>query len=151
METIEWETSEYKYVRKRADWYWALGIITVSLSAASFILDNFLFAVLILIGGFLLALYGAKHPDELACTLDNTGLQINSTLYPYASLRSFWVDRLSEPPKLIIQSKKSFMPYIVTPLDDLDPDMVREFLLRVLPEEEHFEPAIDRMMERLGL
>jgi len=150
METISWKTSEYVYAHKQADWYWALGIITVSFSVASFILNNFLFGVFVLLGGFLLAIYGAKKPTLLECTLAKTGVQINSTFYPYATLQSFWVNQSDAPPKLIIQSKKSFMPYIIVPLGDVDPDAVREFLLVVLPEEEHFEPALDRIMERLG-
>ena len=52
---FSWQTKEYVYQHKSADWYWALGIITVSFAAAAFILNNRLFGILILIELFKLA------------------------------------------------------------------------------------------------
>ncbi len=147
---ISWKTREYRYIKKQAEWYWSLGIITISLSIASAILSNLSFAGVVLLSGFLLAVYGVRIPRVVTFVLNKKGLQAGLKLYPFVSLKSFWVEDLNTYPKLILQSKKTFMPYIVIPLGDTDTSAVREFLLRKLPEEEHCESVFDKLAERLG-
>ena len=37
---IEWDAPEHHYVEKTADWYWAVGIITLTAAALAFIFGN---------------------------------------------------------------------------------------------------------------
>lgn len=149
-ESIIWTTNAYEQTNKAADWYWAVSIITISLAAAAFILQNVLFGVLIVISGILLMVYSVKKPETLECELNQTGLRVNEKLYPYPTLKSFWISHESAPEKLILQSKKAVMPYIIIPLNNVDPVEVREVLLDVLPEEEHHEPLSEKVMNYLG-
>lgn len=147
---IGWQTLAYEHRAKSPDWYWALGIIAVSGAVAAFFFENYLFSVLILIGAFTMALYGAKHAPLLTVEIGERGVRVDHTLYPYLSLKSFWVTTDAEP-KLMIQSQKTFVPYIVIPLsDDVDPLIVREALLPFIEEQEHVEPLPHRLMDYLG-
>ncbi|GMQ95364.1 MAG: hypothetical protein BMS9Abin13_477 [Patescibacteria group bacterium] len=149
-ETIVWSAPEYEYKEKSADWYWALSIIALSLTVAVFILGNMLFAVFILISAFTLALYGARKPHILEVKINKRGIRVNNTLYPYTTLKSFWIDDEGEKSQIIIQSEKPLMPYIIVPLGDVSADMVRDTLLEFLEEEEHVEPLSQKLMEYLG-
>ena len=148
-QTIIWEAHEYDHRHKTPDWYWALGIVVIAGAVGTFLFGNFLLSVLIVLGGFMLAIYAAKAPDIVRYELSSRGIRINDRLYPYASLDSFWVTD-EENPKLLLKSEKTFMPLIVVPLGELDHDFVIEFLLNFIEEEEQYEPITHKVMEYLG-
>jgi len=104
-DSIVWETYEYEHSEKTADWFWALGIVAVAGAIGSYLLGNILLAVLIVIGGFTMALLAARHPDEWICDLSSRGLKINKTLYPFSTIESFWVEDDGETGKIILKSK----------------------------------------------
>lgn len=146
---FEWETFEYEYRQKATDWYWAVGIISLSFTVAAYLLDSFFFAALIAVSGFVLLLYGAKKPGVLTCRILPRGIQVDRRLYPFISLESFGIDETSTP-KLIIKSKKVFAPFLVLPLGDTPVEALREVLLPRLQEEEHLEPLPQKLLDRLG-
>ncbi len=150
IEKITWETPEYKHKKKGADWYLALIIIAIFSSAASFLLNNILFGIFILLGVSTIIMYAIRKPRILSIELTNHGVLVGDTLYPHNTIKSFWVEDDSEEPKIIMQSKKVLMPYIVIPLGETDPDITRDFLLEYLEEEEHHEPLLQKLMEYLG-
>jgi len=149
-EIITWSAPEYEQKEKSADWYVAFGIIAISTSVASFFLGNMLFAILILIGAFTLAMYSMREPGVMDMALSSRGVIVNNKIYQYNSLESFWVEEYGKEPKIIIQSEKALMPYIIIPLGDADPDDVRDFLFEYLEEEEHVEPLSHKLMDYLG-
>ncbi|OHA85945.1 MAG: hypothetical protein A2591_00030 [Candidatus Yonathbacteria bacterium RIFOXYD1_FULL_52_36] len=147
---IEWKTPAYEYRPKTADWYWALCIIAISGAIAAFFFENYLFSALILIGAFTLALYGSKQPPIVTVAIRERGINIDHTLYPFLSLKSFWVTDGPQP-KLMLISRQTLVPYIITPLcDEVNPESVRELLLEFLEEEKMVEPFPHRLMDRLG-
>ena len=156
---IAWSAFEYHYHPKTNDWYWAVGIIAVSVAATSVIFGNILFAFFILISAFALCIVAARKPRLLSCEINDRGIVTDASLYPFTTLESFWVEdyahirELDNPhhvPKVILKSKKLFMPYIILPIEAVEPDAVRDALLEFLPEEEHMEPLSQKIMERLG-
>lgn len=147
---IKWSALEYGYIPKSPDWFWVIGIITTALFVAVAILGNILFAVFIAIAGFTIAMYGARKPQTANFAIQARGIEINKTLYAYGNLKSFWIHY--DPPRkkeLSVQSEKMFMPYIKIPLGDIDPNIVREVLLKFLKEREHQESLIDILGEYL--
>lgn len=148
-ERITWSALEYPIRKKTADWYWALGIMAIAGAVASYILGNILFSILILLGAFTVAIYGARHPHVVEFEIDRGGIRSGTTLYPYSSLASFWIIEGRDESKILIQSSKAFMPYIIIPLGEENPEVVREVLLNYLMEEEHVEPFAQRIMDYL--
>ena len=149
-----WQAYEYTYTEKSVDWFWAVGIIALSLAVTAVILGNLLFALLILIGSFALVLQAVRKPKQLTYELNERGVIVDTQLYPYGTLESFWVEHGAPPAdgeeKIIIKSKKALMPYIVIPIEGVRSEDVRSYLLEHLPEEEHTEPTSQKIMERLG-
>jgi len=144
MPEISWQAPEYMYTRKSRDWYIVVGVLAVGLLAAAIILANFLFAIVIFLSGFTIALYGAKPPRMIAFSLSVDGIRVDKRLYPYESLKSFWI--FYDPPdikELSIESQKMLMPHIKISLGDQDPDEVRSYLLPYLSEHHQDESLID--------
>ena len=149
-DAITWEAPEYIYKEKGVDWFWAVGIIVVSLAIASFVYNNVLFAILIIIGGFTLIMYAVKKPQQVRFTINERGVGINTTLYPYSALESFGIEEYGTEPKILIKSKKALMPYIALPMRKEDGEAIRNYLSKYLKEAEHTEPLPQKIMEYLG-
>src|SRR3989344_7467453 len=146
MESISWNTVEYHHTEKTADWYWIVGIITVSIALISIILNNIIFAILIIVSSFTLSLFASKKPETVVVEINASGVTFGKTHYPYKNLDSFWVETREIQPKIILKSKKLFMPFIIIFIEDIPHEKVRETLLRHLPEEEHVEPFLEKLL-----
>ena len=152
-DTITWSALEYEEKERSIDWYWAVGIIALVIAVVAIIYQNYLFAILVVIGAFTLLLYAAKKPKVVSFELAQSGIRINNILYAYAILRSFWIHHHQgeRRGKIIILSQKTLMPYIVIPLPDSPhADDIHRFLAEHLKEEEHHESISEILMERLG-
>ena len=141
-----WEAPEYIHYDKGTDWYWWAGLVAVILLGLAIWQGSFLFGVLVLIGWFTVVLYAAKKPRTISFALSEKGVLVEKTIYPWNSLKSFWI--FYNPPihkELSLKSKKNIMPYIKIPLGDADPDKIKEIVSKFLPEDEQQESLIDSL------
>jgi len=150
MDKISWETFEYLHTEKTNDWYWIVAIVTISIAVISVILNNVIFAILIIISSFTLSLFASRRPDIVPVNIDHTGVTFGKTQYPFSSLESFWVETRDGYPRLLLKTQKIFMPFIVIHIEDEDPEMIREVLGGRLKEEEHSEPILEKFLIYLG-
>ena len=150
--TISWQGYEYVHREKNSDWFWALGIIALSSAITAIIFKNILFALLILIGAFTLALFAAKKPYLIHFEITRRGVSIDDTMYPFVTLESFWIDEDEYGHyTIILKSQRIVMPYIVIPLSELiEFEDVRNVLLTKLEEEELHEPVSHKILEFFG-
>lgn len=149
---ITWSGHEYVHFDKTAEWFWALGLIAISGAVTSLVFGNLLFAVFILIAGFVLALFAARRPSEVTFSITQRGVKVDEKLYPFQSLDSFGIDEFTpnHTPKLVLRSKHTFVPHLIIPLNGVSVDEVHDFLISFLPEDDHAEPLTHRIMEWLG-
>jgi hypothetical protein len=147
---IEWDALEHSHTEKNNDWYWAVGIITLTAAAISIILNNVIFAILIIVSAFALVVHAAKKPRLVHIEINDRGIVIDRILYPFLSLESFWIDAHEVPSKILLKSHKLFMPYITVYIEEVDPERVREILLNYIAETEHIEPLTHKILEKFG-
>ena len=148
---IEWQAHEYEHKERSPDWFWAVGIISVSIAIASIIFGNIIFAILVLIGAFSLSLFANRPPSSLHVAIDEKGVTRGKVFYPYPTLKSFWIDTEHPHKKIILRSEKVFMPLIVVPLGEAtDAEQIHENLSQFLPEEFHSLPFAEKILEYLG-
>ena len=108
---IKWSALEYEFHEKTPEWYWALGIITAALVLAAVILHNFLFAVLVVLAGFSVGLYGTRRPRMTLHEINSGGVSLGNKNLNYEHIDHFWINY--DPPakkELILESKKHFPP-----------------------------------------
>lgn len=147
---IEWEAHEYEHKERSRDWFWAVGIVAVAGAVTSIIFGNIIFAILLLLCIFSLTLFINRPPQTISVALTDRGIERDGALYPYSTLHSFWVDELHPHRKIILKSKKVFMPLIIVPLGEMNGDRVRNTLVSRLPEEPLRLPFLELILEYFG-
>ena len=141
---LSWDAEEFEYYEKNKDWYWSVGIVSIGFFILAIILENWLFALLAVLGGFTVAMHGSKKPREIRFSITSRGILANDVLYPYDSLQHFWINY--DPPRhksLYLISKKLAQTQLNIPLGQADPNEVREQLLKFLDEREIEESLFD--------
>lgn len=147
---ISWNAPEHIHTEKNNDWYWAVGIITITAVALAFIFKDIIFGIFIIVAAFALVVHASKKPKIIHCEINDRGIVIDNILYPFLSLESFWIDAHEKPTKVLIKSYKTFMPYITVHIDEVDPEKIRDILLDYIAETEHIEPLSQKIFERFG-
>jgi hypothetical protein len=148
---LEWTALEYEEKERGNDWFWALGVIVVASSIASFIYSNYFFGLLLIIGGILLGTFAVKKPDLVFYELNEKGLKIKNRLYPYENIKAFWVKKDTEKPVLFIKSERLFMPIISMPIkQNLTEEIQKLMLSNDILEEEMQEHVSEKIMDSLG-
>lgn len=148
--SISWESLEHTHGERGNDWYWGVGAVAISIIILCIFFGNYLLAIIIALGAFAAIVHAQRGPELVYHELNMRGIVIGKTFYPYSTLRSFWIDTLAYRPRVVVQSKKSFSPLLVMPVDDSEDEIIRDFLLQFLPEVEVTESMLKKLLERVG-
>ncbi len=147
---IEWGALERREHNHAPDWYWAVGIITLSIAATAVLLHNILFAVLIVVSASALFLRTLQKPREVSYSLTSKGFRSGKDFTPWSALESFWIDENEHEQKLLIKPIALISPLFIILLDGVDKENLRTVLSEKLPETELHEPLSKKIMEFLG-
>ena len=148
---ISWEAPEHHHGEKTNDWFWALGIITISSAVTSIVFGNVLFGMVILLAGAVTTLISVKKPRLVSYSVSLRGIRIGQELHPYSSLKCFFINE--ENPhhvELLVQSNGMFVPLMIIPLPDDAVEEIEYMLEDRLPEEHLEESLGHRLLEFLG-
>jgi hypothetical protein len=145
---IEWETLEYPMRDHGSDWFISVGIIAFASAIAAVILENYIFAVLIIVGASSLLLFAARIPKKITVRIFDKGILADTMLYPYNSLRSFHVNEHER--KLLLRTNKLFLPILVIHIDETEPENIRKILSGNIREEEIEESFWEKLMDHFG-
>jgi len=136
LKEFEWKALEFEKTEKTKSWFIIPGIITIIIG---------IFAL------FIFYIYANKDPLTIKFRINEKGIKIGKKFFDFDELKSFWV--FYSPPEekeLSIRSKKMFIPYIKIPLGNQNPNEIRKYLLKFLPEKRHKESVVDIWMKRIG-
>jgi hypothetical protein len=147
---ISWDAPEHYHTAKTSDWYWSVGIITLAIAAVTMIFGNVISGIFVIVAAVALVLHASHPARELHIEINDRGVAIEGRLYSFLTLESFWIPHDEFPAKLIIKSRKLLMPLIVVYIHDIDPEAVREVMLKYIAETEHHEPFLKHLLERCG-
>lgn len=147
---ISWNAPEHFHVEKSPDWYWAVGIITLAISAVTIILGNIITGIFVLVAAVALVIHASQPPRIVYHEINDRGLIVHDKFYSFLTLESFWIPHDELPSKIILKSRKMFMPYIILFIDEIDPEEIREIMLRYIAETEHREHFLHKVLESFG-
>ncbi len=157
---ISWQALEYEETNQGNDWFWALGIIVFAVALTSIIYKNYFFALLIIIGGVLLAYFSIKKPEIITYEFNNKGLKVKDRIYPYDGIKHFWVqtNQLKKDaedtdvnPVLFIHTQRIFLPMFSIPIKEEIALDIRDLLMsKNIEEKQMAEHPSVHIMERLG-
>ena len=149
-EKMSWSALEYEDKTRSTDWFWALGIIVIAASITSIIYGNYFFAILIILSGILLGFFAIKKPEMISYELNKKGLKIKTRLFPYDTIKAFFIQTAPKP-TLFIKSSRMFMPIISMPIENNLAEEIKSIMLsNNVKEEEMKENPSEKIMESLG-
>ncbi len=151
LKEFEWQAPEFSKKEKTKSWFIIPAIITIGLGLFALFSENFLFLIAIILAFLVFYIYANKEPRTIKFKINEKGIEIDEKLHDFDSLRSFWL--FYNPPEekeLSLRSRRTFLPYIRIPIADENPNDIRKFLLKFLPEKRHRESIIDIWMRRVG-
>ncbi len=126
---LEWEVDEYLQHERSRTWYILAVVLGVSLIVYAIATANFLFAVIILMTGVIMLLSTFKKPDRVPVFITTTGILVDDTYYDYEAVRDFSI--VYDPPAtsiLYLDFFSQFQPLLAVPLEQMDPNEVRDAL-----------------------
>lgn len=146
---LSWEASEYVHIDKGRSWLIGLTIIVLILVGISLWLQEWTFAVLVVVMGVAMGVFAFRRPHVLHYTLTHDGVQIADKLYHYKDFRAFGILEDGAFYTMTLIPVKRFAPalsvYFAEPQGDKIVDIVGEHL----PMEKIEPDLIDVVMRRL--
>jgi hypothetical protein len=136
-ELIFWFIPEFDKHERERIWYISAGAIAILMIIFAFITSNFLFAVIVIIAAFIFVIRDGQDPDLVKFSITYEGIHIGNKFYDYDELKDFSV--IFKPKlrvkKLYFEFKNTIKPRLSIPLIDTNPLIIREILLKYLPED----------------
>ena len=127
---VEWEVNEYPAHQRSKLWYIIAAVLGVALIVYAVATANFLFAVIILMIGVITLLSSFVPPDRVPVVITNTGVVVSDMYYDFQAIKDFSI--AYDPPhvkNLYFEFHSPWQPLLTVPLEDIDPNEVRELLL----------------------
>lgn len=151
-EKISWTVTETAPTKKTYNWYWAVGIIAVGVSVGSIIAQNYLFAVLIVLGAFALMLAGSRGGARYQCSVTERGVRIGQEFIPMEKIKRFSILE-DDTPMFLVLDIQSMMGMTSVPIaENVDYRSVRTLLKNKNVEEaENMRSSVEGISRALGL
>ena len=111
---VPFRAPRFHYKQKRQDWYWAVGIITITAAATAIIFSNILWN-----SHYYYRFY--PHRARFLVFRQSTILKLmtlallsETFIFTYGNLESFWIEH-HENGRMLIRTKHLIMPHLVVP------------------------------------
>ena len=135
--TISWDIEEYEGHERGFVWYFLAGLINVIFVTYAFWSNNFLFAVIVIITSFVIILHDSGEPSEIPFSITYEGISLGENFYDFDEIKNFAI--VYKPnqnlKRLYIEFNALLRNRLSIPLYDQDPLIIRENLLKYLPED----------------
>lgn len=149
---MSWSVTTHEHRERSTDWYWTLGVVALAGVGASIFFGNFLFAVIIALGAFSIGFLAVRGPREHLVRIDDRGISIDGTRYPFSAVHSYWVEHDVEDPRLFMTMRGILSPHFSLVLDNqAQGDLVRDHLKQHVNEEEQGPHAGEHLAQIFGL
>ncbi len=151
---LRWNAYEHEHIERGGDWFWALGIVTVSIALISILFHDILFAVLIFVAAVTIAILAVHPPELVEFEVSERGIRVAGKLHRYDEIIGFWVEdehEHAQRPILMVDTVKLMHPNIIIPIEHIDPHVVRAYLKQHAEEMPMKEPVAHKILEFFGL
>jgi len=145
---LAWQVDAFPYFERSRLWY----VVAVILGAVCIIFAiataNFLFALIVLITGVIILITSFRKAERMDVIITDLGMVIGEAFYAFNEIKDFSV--VYHPPSvrtLYLGFSSVLRPLLSIPLEEMDPNAVRETLLAFCKEdtERNAESLTDTM------
>lgn len=129
-ELYSWEAWEFPPHTRSKVWYAVAAVISVLLIVYAIWTTNYMFAIIILMMGVIFLVGNLRKPDRIQIHITDLGIVVNNRFYGYEEIKDFSV--VYAPPAvkwLYLDFHKITLPILSIPLEDADPNLIRDAML----------------------
>jgi hypothetical protein len=152
-EIFSWSASGLEKEHRSARWYIAAAcIILAAIAYSVWQQDWFVIGIIVVVSAILFWYVFSVHPQEVSYRITPMGIYVDDRLYPFSEIHSFWMVYNNNVKTMYFALVKKYLPTIVVSLENVDPLLVKGFLLKKIPEQEsRGEGLVDKFTRVLGL
>ncbi len=134
-ELLGWEVAEYHEHARGKLWFVVAALIGLALIFYSLQERNFLFAFIVIMVAVILITHSIRPSVRYYFGVYELGVGLGGRFYPWKELNCFWM--AYEPPeiKTLYVEFTGFRPRLPVPLEDTDPNSVRQVLKDFVEED----------------
>jgi len=148
---LEWETPEFVPIPRGKTWYLVAGLVLAFMVGYAFLTDNLSMAVVFILVAIIFLLLEKKQPRDVMVLVTDMGVSYDGHFYPYHHINAFWL--VYHPPYvrvmyLRLRQGKSYK-YLKIELNHQKPQIVRELLLKEVPEIEGAQELTSDLLARI--
>lgn len=149
--SYSWQGPDKIDKERKVDWYWAVILIAIAGAVLSFMFNNFLLGVFVILATTLIFFFSSQKPKMREYKLDEQGLHINNHLTPYTSIKGFWLEETKDHNKLFLETNDTITPIISIFYPDVETgDNIYEILIEKVEQKPMVEPLSQQIFEKLG-
>jgi len=132
---FSWESPEF--IRQKRSLYWYIVVVIVVALLCLFMYSQKLWVgmVLVVLSALVILFFAQIGPRSVKCALYNKGLVLDNAVYEFNRFKSFWIT-FTNIPKVRLQLTGRLSGQVIMPLGDSDPEQIRLYLSRHLPEDD---------------
>jgi len=151
-DSITWTASEFIDHSKSFSWYLFFFISILVIGYLVYIFTRSIFSsIVIFILGIALCYISTRKPKDINYGLDDEGIVINNTDYPFSVFKSYTLISEGGLEQIALISVKRFSPDKTIYFEPQDKDKIISLLGEFLPLETNTNDAIDKFMKKIGL
>jgi len=133
---LAWDFPEYTNYDRGPIWYVFFFLITIGLIVYSFYTANFLFAVLIILFGFIIFVSKKQPPINMEFKIFKDGVMIGTRFYEWPEIKNFHIIYRSEKAKILyLDLRSTLSPDFSIPIEKQNPLRIRQILKNYLEED----------------
>ena len=145
---FSWQSPEFVRYKKDSKWLIYVIMIAIALSVLLGFMQIWSGVVLVVVATIVLITLSGTHPKTISSAIYAGGLVVDDKVYNYEQIKSFWIS-YGDLSKAKFQLVGRFAGLITLPLGEEDPEQIRLFLSKHLPEEEDKGEDISDMINRI--
>lgn len=148
---ISWQAPEFRHYPKNTGWYITLIALSLIVIVFFIIVEKDVFAAICLaLITALIIIFSRQKPEMVRIELNNVGIKFGKLMYPYKQLKYFWVVNNENHKTVNFHTAAMVNNVVILELENQNPEQVREYLLKYLPEHhETEETQVQRIMHKL--
>jgi Ca2+/Na+ antiporter len=132
---FKWQSPDHEVYKKSVSWYIALIAITLFLSFALYLQHLYSGMVLLIIAAATFVFFSQTKPKDIKSAIFQEGIVVDEKVFKFSEFKSFWITYVGIP-KARLQLSGIVAGQVVMPLLNIDPEQVRVYLAKHLPEDE---------------
>jgi len=151
-DSITWTASEFIDNSKNFGWYLIFFVAILVIGYLVYIFTHSVFSsIVIFILGIALCYISTRKPKDINYGLDDKGIVINNTDYPFSAFKSYTLVSEGGLSHIALISVKRFTPNKTIYFEPQDKDQIISLLGEFLPLETVSNDPIDKFMKKIGL